>query len=345
MAKIAVIVPVYNVEPYLARSLDSILAQTFRDLEIVLVDDGSTDRSGDICEQYAAKDARIRVIHQKNQGLSGARNTGIEASESEYISFIDSDDTITPEMLETLYTGITAYHADIAACNFQNIYSNGETRDLLPKMTSGVKHFGAYDVIYLLQKEFGITFPGNVASGLYKRSILDALHLRFVPTQTIYLEDNLFNFCYYTQVHTAFYDPKPMYLYWHRNDSLTGIAPNPDRTNRMICFTQTLQAFLKQQTDIKQPFSYFAYLAWFFVLRYNQNRSYDEVLAAFTALGKREKNYFRRCLCNLIFGRGGRLYSKKTGVNGRALLYQKWMWLLILLGKYDRPIRTNLMKS
>jgi len=109
MAKISVIVPVYNVEPYLRRCVDSILAQTYRDFELVLVDDGSPDRCGEICDAYASTDARVRVIHQKNGGLSAARNAGIDwvfaGSLSEFLTFIDSDDWVAENYLEELLKG------------------------------------------------------------------------------------------------------------------------------------------------------------------------------------------------------------------------------------------------
>lgn len=99
---ISVIVPVYKVEEYLARCVDSILGQTYRNLEILLVDDGSPDRCGEICEEYAARDTRIRVIHKENGGLSSARNAAIDVAQGEYLGFVDSDDWIEPETYEAL---------------------------------------------------------------------------------------------------------------------------------------------------------------------------------------------------------------------------------------------------
>ena len=95
---LSVIIPVYKVEQYLCRCIDSVLAQTYTDLEIILVDDGSPDGSGAICDEYAAKDSRIKVIHQKNAGVSAARNAGMDLASGEYLAFIDSDDFIEPEM-------------------------------------------------------------------------------------------------------------------------------------------------------------------------------------------------------------------------------------------------------
>ena len=111
--KISVIVPVYNVEKYLTKCVDSIMNQTYKDLEIILVDDGSTDNSGKICDEYVKKDKRFKVIHKKNGGLSDARNVGIKNSTGEYLSFIDSDDYIDNDMIECLYNACIKNNADI----------------------------------------------------------------------------------------------------------------------------------------------------------------------------------------------------------------------------------------
>ena len=120
MPLISVIVPVYKVEPYLRRCVDSILAQTFTDFELILVDDGSPDNCGAICDEYAAQDSRIHVIHQENGGLSAARNAGIDwtfdNSDSQWISFIDSDDWVHPQYLEYLYRAVAESGADASVC-------------------------------------------------------------------------------------------------------------------------------------------------------------------------------------------------------------------------------------
>lgn len=112
---ISVIVPVYNVGPYIRRCLDSILAQTERDIEVILIDDGSTDGCGEICDGYAHADDRVRVIHNENRGLAATRNTGLELANGEYISFIDSDDWIEPETFSELLKAASATGADIVA--------------------------------------------------------------------------------------------------------------------------------------------------------------------------------------------------------------------------------------
>lgn len=116
MPTISVIVPVYNVEKYIHRCVDSILAQTFTDFELILVDDGSPDNCGKICDEYAAKDGRVRVIHQENEGQAAARNAAIAQALGEYVCFIDADDAVHPRMIEILYGALNDTGSDISVC-------------------------------------------------------------------------------------------------------------------------------------------------------------------------------------------------------------------------------------
>lgn len=124
MKKISVVIPVYNVEKYLSECLDSVINQTYKDLQIILVDDGSTDFSGKICDVYAEKDNRITVVHQKNAGAGAAKNTGLELIDGDYFSIIDSDDYIELDMYEKMVNSLEKYNADIVQCLFRNVYVN-----------------------------------------------------------------------------------------------------------------------------------------------------------------------------------------------------------------------------
>ena len=123
---ISVIVPVYRVEKYLERCIKSIVSQTYRNLEVLLIDDGSPDRCPQICDSWAKKDERIRVIHQENRGVSAARNAGVDAARGEFIGFIDSDDFILPEYFETLYMTLTVNRADVSMCKSLYVDEDGD---------------------------------------------------------------------------------------------------------------------------------------------------------------------------------------------------------------------------
>ena len=121
---ISVIIPVYNVEPYLKKCLDSVVTQTYKEIEIILVDDGSTDGSGLICDEYAAQDKRIKVIRKQNGGLSDARNVGLDQCNGRYVTFIDSDDYVASDYIERLYRILVEYNADIAVCDYFEFYDD-----------------------------------------------------------------------------------------------------------------------------------------------------------------------------------------------------------------------------
>ena len=122
---ISVVVPIYNVENYIKKCVDSILSQTYKNLEIILVDDGSPDNCPQICDEYAQKDNRIKVIHKENGGLSDARNAGIDISKGKFITFIDSDDYIEKDYVEVLYNSIKENASDMAIGSHKAIYDNG----------------------------------------------------------------------------------------------------------------------------------------------------------------------------------------------------------------------------
>lgn len=119
--KISIIIPIYNVEKYIHRCVDSVLAQTYHNTEIILVDDGSLDRCGKICDEYAKIDKRIKVVHKENGGLSDARNAGIEVATGDYIGFVDSDDYISEDMYEKLYSALINNNADMSICSFKYV--------------------------------------------------------------------------------------------------------------------------------------------------------------------------------------------------------------------------------
>lgn len=133
---ISVIVPVYNVEKYLDRCIDSIVNQTYKNLEIILVNDGSPDNSGAICDEWAKADSRIKIIYKENGGLSDARNAGTDCASGEYITYVDSDDYILPEYIEYLYNNLIKTHADVSCCCFQKVYSEDKTTTFETEVTS-----------------------------------------------------------------------------------------------------------------------------------------------------------------------------------------------------------------
>ena len=176
MPQISVIVPVYKVEEYLPRCIDSILAQTFTDFELILVDDGSPDNCGEICEKYAEKDSRVQVIHQENKGVSVARNLGIEKAQGKYTAFVDSDDSIHPQMYELLSSALDHTEYPFVHCGFHRL-KDGE-RDVLP-----LQYTSVLDDIQELTSEQGMlrmmdwkNYGHYIWRGLYRTAYIKEIH-------------------------------------------------------------------------------------------------------------------------------------------------------------------------
>ncbi len=172
---ISVIIPIYNIEPYLRRCIDSVLCQTYTNLEILLVDDGSTDGSGGLCDSYVEADNRVRVIHKANGGLAEARNSGLDEINGKYVLFIDGDDYVAPEHIELLYQGLKMYGADISCCGLvrssdnkivwpecHNIYQICEPMDAIYKMlyVKGI-YMSADGKLYCRDLFDGIRYPAG----------------------------------------------------------------------------------------------------------------------------------------------------------------------------------------
>ena len=167
MPKVSIIVPIYNVEKYLCRCVDSILAQTFTDYELFLVDDGSPDNCGMICDGYAKKDGRIKVIHKANGGLSDARNVAIDIASGEYFSFIDSDDHVEPDMIETMYNALVETDSDMAVCGMDSFDDKGNTGEFYKPH--------AERMIFEGEGRCELLYQPCAMNKCYKRSIFDDL--------------------------------------------------------------------------------------------------------------------------------------------------------------------------
>lgn len=259
MPKISVIVPVYNVEPYIHRCVDSILNQTFTDFELILVDDGSPDNCGKICDEYAEKDKRVHVIHQKNGGLSAARNAGIDwafqNSNSEWITFIDSDDWVHKQYLEYLYAVAKKGNLQIVCSN--QIKTDKHLDDYIVLEPKTI--IGAPEQLYI---DFSLDICSSCLS-IYKKDLF--LKLRF-PLGKYFEDMQIIPSLLYSQENVAFIDEK-MYYRYQNPTSITRSAKTPKYIDDLfvayIChlrflgqngFILTYNDFL---TDFKKYFSEF----------------------------------------------------------------------------------------
>lgn len=211
---ISIIVPVYNTEKYLKRCLDSIISQTYKHIEIIIIDDGSTDRSGEICEEYAAKDDRIILIRGKNQGIVRARNTGLRYAHGKWIGWTDSDDWIAPDMFEYLMSLAQEYSADVVQCGLSFDYCDySKTHFLSPDVHKAAKPF---------TKQDWELFSNQLYNKLYRKELIEQLEFEPFPIG----EDLVFNIETISSAKTIVFGTETKYHYVQRNDSVCNRPPD-----------------------------------------------------------------------------------------------------------------------
>ncbi|MBS5546236.1 MAG: glycosyltransferase family 2 protein [Lachnospiraceae bacterium] len=212
--KISVIVPVYKVEKYLERCIDSILAQSYGNLEIILVDDGSPDCCPEICDQYQQKDKRIQVIHRENGGLAAARNSAIERATGEYLVFVDSDDQVDRDYIKNLYQIIIRYQADLGICGYEDQYEGKE----LPFSTDiKMEETVCFDRLEGLKALlYQVPFDNSMWAKIYRKPLFDGLRM---PQGRLY-EDFAIMYRLFYRADRVVYNPYRGYGYLHRKDGI-----------------------------------------------------------------------------------------------------------------------------
>lgn len=230
--QISLIVPVYNVEEYLPRCLDSIRAQTFENFEVILVDDGSSDGSSEICDTYVKLDDRFSVIHRANGGAGAARNSGIDRACGTYLSFVDGDDYIDPRMIELLYAHALETHADMAVCGIYNVYGTTATPQYEP-----VERFVCDAEEALGHTLVGQKIPGSMCNRLLRHACIGSL--RF-PEGIIY-EDACFAVQLTGHIKVVAVSTQPLYYYHHRKGSATTATFSTRNLNAIEVYTFAFQ--------------------------------------------------------------------------------------------------------
>jgi len=246
--KISIIIPVYNVKEYLRRCFDSIRDQTFSSYEVIVVDDGSTDGSGLLCDELGARDARIRILHQENGGLSAARNAGLAQATGEYIAFVDSDDYVMPEFLERLVKTAEAQDADIVMCQYQILLSNGK---ILFKHPGRNQTLSAQKAVRRLYRD--VSIHHFVWNKLYKRTLflkadfsfpdmifedMASVHELFHQAdKVVFIRDILYNYCQRKNSLVATIHPR------HLNDHVRAMELTKEYLKRRGLFSEYRSAF------------------------------------------------------------------------------------------------------
>lgn len=214
MAKVSVIIPVYNVEKYLKKCLDALLNQTMRDIEIICVNDGSADKSGEILEQYAKKDKRIKIITKENGGLSDARNFGMAKAGSEYIMFCDSDDWYEPEMCDVMYRAMKDNNVDMAMCGITVVYDAQHHMKKSDDNYYRIRFSGKHRITDKLARDTDVSAWNKI----YRKDMISKYRLEF-PVGLSYEDAYFFN-AYLATSRNVYYIQKKLYNYVRREGSI-----------------------------------------------------------------------------------------------------------------------------
>lgn len=303
---ISVVIPVYNTEKYLGRCIDSVLCSTFRNFEMILVDDGSTDHSLDICRRYSQKDKRIKLFSQGHSGVCAARNKGIELSRGEWVVFVDSDDMISCDFLETI-AGEEYQDCDILIFDYarRDRRLGAKRRKRTAKAERYVRYYRKRHMASMIRKMlYAETLEKDGNSSLlspcakaYRTSVIQQYSIRF-PDDIIIGEDKLFNIMFYLKMKKCAYIPKIVYYVRWRSDSATHCF-QPEFVKNYIRFQRRLKRLLKKH-------------GIFFLL---EDAYYENVLSAMTEVlvfgifnPDSTRSYRRNCrLCRMV--RENEIYS------------------------------------
>jgi len=262
--KISIIVPIYNMEMYLSRCLDSLLAQSFTDLEIITVNDGSEDSSQTILEHYARLDSRIVIVHKENGGVSSARNEGIRIAAGEYIGFVDPDDWVNEAMYEEMYESAVQANADIVMCTYIrefDTHSKEKTFDL-PDQTiyrqEKVQSNMMRRIVGPLQEELAnpeyLDAWGTVWSKIYRASLLKDYQIQFVDLSVVGSnEDSLFNIHAFYHANSFIFLNRPFYHYWRVNNASITSSYNPVLESKFEKLYAHIESFLADN-DLPEDF-------------------------------------------------------------------------------------------
>lgn len=225
--KISIIVPIYKVEKYLERCIETLINQSIKNIEIILINDGSPDNSSEICDKYALTDLRIKVIHKENEGLGLARNTGLEVATGTYIAFVDSDDYVDINMYKKLAEYADKHHCDAVFCNFYTEINNGKWRnssevsdyELWEK--SKIHSFMLDMIASKPHEKLERKYQMSVWHAIYKHTIIDKKNIRFLSERVVVSEDIPFQVDFLSASNRIGYIPNAYYYYCKNDNSLT----------------------------------------------------------------------------------------------------------------------------
>ena len=291
---ISIIVPVYNVEKYVKRCIESILEQTHKEFELIIVDDGSTDRSGEICDTLKKSDRRIRVIHQENGGLSAARNRGLTEAGGEYITYIDSDDYVDASYLETLYQNAVKYQADVSLCGFRLVWENSKTKNMSDGKDEVKQYTGREAVreIVVNNKSSMITAWGK----LYHHTLRELL---IYPEGRLH-EDEFVTYKVLYQAKKVVETVEPLYNYFQRGKSIMNDGYSKRRLDKIVALKEAIGFFENKQEMGLMSYARKRYLLNIQIAWYRVKKFMPEEKAILTELNAEWKTLYKQNKADIV---------------------------------------------
>lgn len=333
MPKISIIVPVYKVEQYLDRCVESILAQTFTDFELILVDDGSPDNCPQMCDEWAKKDCRIVVIHKPNEGVSIARNAALDIAKGEYIAFCDSDDYWGTNYLKNMYDAMVSSNADMVVSKYTTFYENGDIKeDAVLKHAIGITKIPTKEERIRYLYTYDRLHGWEVWTRLFKKSIIDTHQIRFPTTCKNYAEDMGFVLAYNLYANVIQSIDNLEYFYMIRFGSMMRNSKNVIKVDEM---NEVSKWFYQKYIDVfnskKQKLAYA--IMHFLILRveyirlvgtekYQYLRKYLDTINDIKWFNKQTKN-IKKCKKMLEQQYGERI-SKQILLLSRYCYHKNW---------------------
>ena len=294
MSKVSIIVPIYNAQKYLKRCMDSILQQTYTDIEVILVDDGSTDDSAVLCKEYADKDVRVHYIYQENAGPDYARKKGVRASTGEYLTFVDADDYVEPCMIQKLYQELTEHDCDMVCSQVKRVDDNGKTWDAISVPVSGIFCESVSESMH----QFFVTryLSGSYYAKLYKRDLL--MDYEFVKDSLI--GEDITAVLYALQKAKRVYImPDAFYYYYWNGNSISHSGYTKRHYVSLLNYIKVRDELLsKQYIEAKYIAGFFAEYEMAVATAMSRNWNRDE--KAISVLREDLRKYRREIMGNVL---------------------------------------------
>ena len=275
MPKVSIVTPIYNSEEYLEECLYSVISQTLRDIEIILIDDGSTDSSPEICDKYAAIDKRIKVVHKENAGMGVSYNLGMDMAQGEYIGFVESDDYIDENMFEALYSIAQKYKPDIVKSQWFDFYEKIDS----VKKSQQFANFNSYQVINPQDYSWILRQQCTVWSAIYKTSYIREKNVRYLESPGASYQDVGFTFKAFTSADSMVITPDAYYYY--RRDNENSSINSKEKAEVIFWEYEEVDRFFDEHPEIKSWANYDKLAQQYFHYQWNYNRIAPQFRPAF----------------------------------------------------------------